>query len=64
MPEGTTYYEYNPENLLTRIVLPDGSENTFDHDADSQRVLADDCGARRGTFVAAFLEWSLRGSKF
>jgi len=49
-PAGTTYYEYNAQNLLTRIALPDETENLFGYDGDSKRVWAHDSDGAR-TFI-------------
>ena len=47
-PEGTTYFQYNHQNLLTRIDLPDATSNEFGYDGDSKRVWVNDSqGARR-----------------
>ena len=35
---GTTYYQYDFENLMTRIDFADDSHNYFGYDADSKRV--------------------------
>jgi len=35
---GTTYYQWDHENLMTRIDFPDGGHNYFAYDADSKRV--------------------------
>ena len=35
---GNTYYQWDFENLMTRVDFPDASHNYFAYDADSKRV--------------------------
>ncbi len=35
---GTTYHQFDHENLMTQIDFPDGSHNYFSYDADGKRT--------------------------
>jgi RHS repeat-associated protein len=52
-PDGTTYFTYNPANLVTSILFKDGSSNYFHYDAQQRRyALEEPTGLRYFTWDA------------